>query len=91
MYQEKTKKTCTINRPIQHLVPLEVANVNRTILDEEHDEPAGETFPRRQAAKSANIIRKLETTRCVVVIHEVSRGGNVAISLQFFVNLSYGF
>ena len=47
VYQEKTRRTCTINRPIQHLVPLEVANVNITILDEEHDEPAGETRPRR--------------------------------------------
>ena len=41
-YQEKTRSTCTINRPIQHLVPLEVANINRTTLDEGHDEPAGE-------------------------------------------------
>ena len=40
VYQAKTRRTCTINRPIQHLVPLEVANINRTTLDEEHGEPA---------------------------------------------------
>ena len=60
VYQEKTRKTCTINRPIQHLVPLEVENVDRAILDEEHDEPAGETRLRRQAAKNADVIRKLQ-------------------------------
>ena len=60
VYQEKTRKTCTINRPIQHLVPLEVENVDRAILDKEHDEPAGETRLRRQAAKNADVIRKLE-------------------------------
>ena len=48
------------NRPIQHLAPLELANVNRTILDEEYDEPVGETRPRRQAAKNADVIRKLQ-------------------------------
>ena len=58
--QEKTRRTCTINRPIQHLVPLEVTNINRTTLDEEHDEPAGKMRPRRQAAKNADIIRKLQ-------------------------------
>ena len=59
VYQEKTRRTITINRPIQHLVPLEVTNVNRTIPDEEHDEPAGETHPRRQVTKNADIIWKL--------------------------------
>ena len=60
VYQEKTRKTCTINRPIQHLVPLEVENGDRAILDKEHDEPAGETRLRRQAAKNADVIRKLQ-------------------------------
>ena len=60
VYQEKTRRICTINRPIQDLVPLEVENVNRTILDEEHDEPAGETRPRRQATKNTDVIRKLQ-------------------------------
>ena len=60
VYQEKTRRTCTINRPIQHLVPLEVVNINRTALDEEHNEPAGEMRPRRQAVKNADIIRKLQ-------------------------------
>ena len=59
VYQEKSRRTCAINRPIHHLATLQVANVNRTILDEEHDEPSGETRPRRQAAKNANIIEKL--------------------------------
>ena len=56
--QKKARRTCTINRAIQHLVPLEVANVNRTILDEEDDEPAGETRPRRQAAKTPILLGK---------------------------------
>ena len=60
MYQEKTRKTCTINRPILHLVPLEVANINRTIRDEECDEPAGKMRPKKQAAKNADIIGKLQ-------------------------------
>ena len=38
VYQVKTKRTCTINRTIQNLVPLEVANINRTTLDKEHNE-----------------------------------------------------
>ena len=59
-YQEKTRRTFTINRPIQHLVPLEIVNANRTIVDEEHSEPAGEMRPRRQAAKNADTIRKLK-------------------------------
>ena len=40
-------------------MPLEVTNVNRTIPDEEHDEPEGETHPRRQVTKNADIIWKL--------------------------------
>ena len=60
VYQEKTRRTCTINRPIQYLVPLEAANIHRTTLDEEQDEPAGVMRPRRQAAKIAYIIRKLQ-------------------------------
>ena len=60
VYQEKTRRTCTINRPIQQLVPLEDANINRTTLDEEHDEPPGEMRLRRQAAQNADIIRKLQ-------------------------------
>ena len=59
-YQEKPRRTFTINRPIQHLVPLEIVNANRTIVDEEHNEPAGEMSPRRQAAKNADTIRKLK-------------------------------
>ena len=58
--QEKSRRVCTINRPIQHLVPLEVAKVNRIMLDEEHDEPASEARPRRQAAKNADIITRLQ-------------------------------
>ena len=45
---------------MQHLVPLEIVNANRTIVDEEHNEPAGEMRPRRQAAKNADTIRKLK-------------------------------
>ena len=60
VYQEKKRRTCVINRPIQHLVPLEVANINITALDEEHNEPAGEMRPRRQVAKNADIFRKLQ-------------------------------
>ena len=46
VYQEKTRRTCTINRPIQHLVPVEVANIHRTTLDDEHDKPVREMRPR---------------------------------------------
>ena len=60
VHQEETRRTYTINRPIQHLEPLEVANMNRTILHEEHDEPAGEMRPRRQATENADIIKKLQ-------------------------------
>ena len=60
VYREKISRTWTTNRPIQYLVPLEVANVNRTILDEEHHEPAGEMRPGRQVAKKADFINKLQ-------------------------------
>ena len=60
VYREKIRRTCTTNRPIQYLVPLEVANVNRTILDKEHDQPTCEMRPRRQTAKNADIIKKLQ-------------------------------
>ena len=32
-------------------------NINRTTVDEEHDEIAGEMRPRRQAAKNADIMK----------------------------------
>ena len=46
VYQEKTRRTCTINRPIQHLVPVEGTNIHRTTLDDEHDKPVREMRPR---------------------------------------------
>ena len=59
VYQEKIKRTYTINRTIQHLLPLEAANINRTTLDKEHNEPTGEMRLRGQVAKISDFIRKL--------------------------------
>ena len=56
MYQAKTEKTCTINRPIQRLVPLGATNVNEAILDEEHDKPAGTKRLRKKQQKMSMLL-----------------------------------
>ena len=57
VYQTKLKKTVVINRPLQLIVPFEIAN--------EPPEPA-ETIalsnPRRNAAKTSDTIRRMITS-----------------------------
>ena len=63
VFQPKTKKTCMINRPIQHLVPLEVSDN----FEEENDfqmkngsPKEDDRRPRRIAAENADLIRNLK-------------------------------
>ena len=63
VFQPKTKKTCIINRPIQHLVPLEVSDN----FEEENDfqikngsAKKDDRRPRRIAKQNANLIRNLQ-------------------------------
>ena len=63
VFQPKTKKTCMINRPIQHLVPLEVSDN----IEEENDFQSKNGSsqedgrrPRRIAAQNAELIRNLQ-------------------------------
>ena len=63
VFQPKTKKTCMINRPIQHLVPLEVSDN----IEEENDFQSKNGSaqedgrrPRRIAAQNADLIRNLQ-------------------------------
>ena len=63
VFQPKTKKTCMINRPIQHLVPLEVSDN----FEEENDfqikngsSKEDDRCPRRKSAQNANLIRNLQ-------------------------------
>ena len=63
VFQPKTKKTCMINRPIQHLVPLEVSDN----FEEENDfqikngsAKEDDRRPRRIAAQNTNLIRNLQ-------------------------------
>ena len=63
VFHPKAKKTCTINRPIQHLVPLEVSDN----FEEENDfqikngsAKEDARRPRRIAAQNAELIRNLQ-------------------------------
>ena len=62
-----TKKTQCINRPLQHIIPLQLkdiqqSNKNIEIIDNDNSEPAirsDEPRPRRVAAVNADILRRL--------------------------------
>ena len=62
-----TNKTQCINRPLQHIIPLELrdiqqSNKNIEIIDNDNSEPAirsDEARPRRVAAVNADILRRL--------------------------------
>ena len=62
-----TNKTQCINRPLQHIIPLELkdiqqSNKNIEIIDNDNSEPAmrsDEPRPRCAAAVNGNILRRL--------------------------------
>ena len=62
-----TNKTQCINRPLQHIIPLEYrdiqqSNKNNEIIDNDNSEPAirsGEPRPRSVAAVNDDILRRL--------------------------------
>ena len=61
-YQPNSDRLCTIRRPIQHLVPLEIQNeIQETEQpDKENEkEPAKQDRLRRAAALNADILRKI--------------------------------
>ena len=62
VYQPNSDRLCTIRRPIQHLVPLEIQNEIQEIEqpDKENEkEPAEQERLRRAAALNADILRKI--------------------------------
>ena len=67
-----TNKTQCINRPLQHIIPLELrdiqqSNKNIEIIDTDNSEPAirsDEPRPRRVAAVNADILRLLRKLCC---------------------------
>ena len=67
-----TNKTQCINRPLQHIIPLELrdiqqSNQNIEIIDNDNSELAircDEPRPRRVAALNADILRSLRKLRC---------------------------
>ena len=75
IYQKQRNKVHNIKRPVQLIVPMEITNTNDDITNNKDiNEPAKDEKRRsqREAAKNANILRKLNMNMNIKILNLLS-------------------